>query len=274
MLTGVQMRIVPVAAVRPHEVEDPARERRIEGRLTHDGMLRDPLLVGAIPNLEDYVLLDGTNRRRALQRLEVPFVLVQVIDYADPHAVDLRTWCHAVTLPMEQIIEGASRIPGVRPTPITPLGAADALADRATLAVTTDGRHTYAIEREPEGAARSQQLRAVVDLYEESMVRVECDPDAIEERAGDLLAPLGEAATLVAFPRFTRGQVVQIAVTGDLIPAGITRHMITGGRALRVNLPLEVLSSGDLDRANETLGSHVAALHPRTYTEPTVLFDS
>lgn len=273
MLSDVRLRVVPVLQVHPHEIEDPARERRIEGRLQADGLLRDPLLVGAIPNLEGYVLLDGTNRRRALQRLGIPNALVQVIDYADPRAVELRTWCHAASLPIRNIMADAAGIPGIEAAPIAPLGAADALSDRETLAVATNGKQRFALTRHADAPARSAQLRALVGLYEEHMVRVECDPDEIEEQAAGLLAPLETDGTLIAFPRVSRGQVVQIAVSGDLIPAGITRHMIAAGRALRVNLPLPVLSE-PAESAGETLARHLESLHPRTYTEPTVLFDS
>jgi hypothetical protein len=60
-----------------------------------------------------------------------------------------------------------------------------------------------------------------------------------------------------------------------LIPAGITRHIILSGRALRVNLPLEYLGgTQSAEEANGALQRHLRALAPRTYTEPTILFDS
>ena len=68
----VRLRIVEAASIRPHEIADPGRERRIEQRLRSDRLLRDPLVVGEVPDVDGYVLLDGTNRKRALAALELP----------------------------------------------------------------------------------------------------------------------------------------------------------------------------------------------------------
>jgi hypothetical protein len=66
-----------------------------------------------------------------------------------------------------------------------------------------------------------------------------------------------------------------MAMRGALIPAGITRHVIMGGRALRVNVPLEMLrGSESLEEARQALKRHLASLQPRLYREPTILYDS
>ena len=273
----VQVAIVDVDAVRPHEVADPARERRIERRLAADGVLRDPLVVGAIPDVEGYVLLDGTNRRQALVSLGCKRALVQVIDYADHHAIQLRTWCHAAPGSLPELLSHAELIPGVDVESLPPLATADALLSGDTLAVLLDRRERFALvrTRQPGSlrvSSRADQLRHLVDIYEEGLSRVDCDPDGVEERAHGLWAHTG---VLVAFPPFSRSQVVAIAVGGALIPAGITRHVILGGRALRVNVPLDLLSGSlDLEASDKQLREHLSALQPRLYTEPTILYDS
>src|SRR5438270_23589 len=82
-------------------------------RLREDEQLRDPLMVGALRDVDGLVLLDGTNRRRALDNLGFSLAMVQVIDYADHNSVQLRTWCHGVTLPQDGILDEARAIPGV-----------------------------------------------------------------------------------------------------------------------------------------------------------------
>lgn len=239
-------------------------------------MLRDPLLVGAIPEIEGYVLLDGTNRRLALQHLDVPGVMVQVIDYADHQNVELRTWCHAASLPIDEILADVERIPGVTVSLLSPLAAPDVLHTPGTLAVLLDRRRRYGISLVPgTDEPRARQLRRLVDLYEERMVRIDCDLDRIEEEAGRVFDTEPGTSTLVAFPPFSRAQVVAMAMNETLIPAGITRHMILGGRVLRVNLPLDVLRlESGIDAAAEAFEAHLASLHPRMYREPTILFDS
>lgn len=271
-LFPADLRIVPIAAVLPHEVADTRREQRIEQRLQRDGVLRDPVMVGSIPELDRFILLDGTNRRLALQQLGYPLILVQVLNYADHHAVGLRTWCHAVELPLDRILAGAYAIPGVEIRPLVPLGAADALHDQATLALLLDRARHYVLSRLPGSAVpRAEQLRSLVSAYEPHMVREDCNPDEIEAQAAAV--PPDVSRSLVAFPPITRGQVVQMALEGALIPAGITRHVIRSGRALRVNIPLEMLA-GQPEQATVALAHHLEALHPRIYREPTILFDS
>jgi hypothetical protein len=132
----------------------------------------------------------------------------------------------------------------------------------------------YTVTLPPDDASqRIEALRSFVDLYERSMTRVDCDHGAIEERARAHAAD-GGPTTLIAFPPITRGQVVAMAMEGLRIPAGISRHIILGGRALRVNLPLDVLALPDVEHADEALAHHLAVLHPRVYQEPTILFDS
>lgn len=273
MLSDVQLRVVPLQSILPHEIADPGREARIERRIAAEGVLRDPLLVGSVADVEGYVLLDGTNRRVALEQLGLSLCLVQIIDYDDPSTIELRTWCHSAPVAAADLAAQAEHIPDVEVLPLSPFGTQNALTENNTLGVILDSHRRFAVTALAAARAdRVAKLRSFVDLYEHHMARVDCDADAAESRARAL--PDEENEALIAFPPITRGQVVAMAVEGLRIPAGITRHVILGGRALRVNLPLDVLALHDDARANEALTRHLAALHPRVYHEPTVLFDS
>lgn len=268
--------LVPLHAIRPHELADPEREQRIERRLAADGLLRDPLMVGTVPRLEGFVLLDGTNRLQALQNLTLAWGLVQIVDYSGSGTVTLRTWCHRTPMPFDELVERASTVSGVAVEPIAELGAADVLAKPSTVAVLLDGDRTAALTRVEEYPhSRAEQLRALVDLYEHRMTRVDSDPATVEELAQSLRESENAGVTLVAFSAITRSQVVTMAMRQILIPAGITRHVILEGRALRVNVPLEMLrGAGSLEDARMALDRHLASLQPRLYREPTILYDS
>jgi hypothetical protein len=270
-LDRARLSIVSTADVHPHEVADPTRERLLEQRLRDESTLRDPLIVGSVPDLAGYVLLDGTNRLKALGALGVSWALAQIVDYRDHHAVELRTWCHRASRPLTEIRQAAEAITGLSVASIPPLGVNDALHDHETLAVILDRNEQYALTRQADAASRANQLCRLVQQYEERMVRVDCSHEDLEEQAHSIAA--GQES-LIAFPPFSRSQVVMMATRETLIPAGITRHIIHAGRALRVNLPLSLLEMGDVDDANEALQSHLASLQPRFYREPTILFDS
>ncbi len=82
---------------------------------------------------------------------------------------------------------------------------------------------------------------------------------------------------LMVFPRFDHEEVLQAASAGWLLPAGLTRFVISP-RALRVNYPLEHLRS---DRPLEVKRAELAswvrdraeARRVRYYAESTFLFD-
>lgn len=270
------LRIVPLEEIRPHEVADPAREARIERRLREDGILRDPLIVGTVHDVAGYVLLDGTNRLRALHAIGGQAGLVQVVDYTDVHAVQLRTWCHHASVSVASLAHMADSIPGTTIEALPPLSATEMLVAGRTLAVILNGTDGIGIVRTSEHPhSRPEQLGALVRLYEDRMVRVDCDPTDVEERARTACMGTSGSHSLIAFPPMSRSQVVTMAMRGVLIPAGITRHSILTGRALRVNLPLDLLRHGsNPEHAASALQGHLRSLHPRTYEEPTILFDS
>jgi hypothetical protein len=269
---GARLDIVAIEEVRPHEIADPGRETRIEHRIRDDGLLRDPLVVGQVHDMEGYLLLDGTNRRLALQSLGLSWAMVQTIDYHDRNALDLRTWCHAAPLTLGSLLEAATGLGCLTWEPVAPLEAADALTVPGTVALALDGEAGWAFRLPGGGAAdRTDCLRRFVQLYEASLTRIDCEPDELEHRA----RVLGQRGlVLIAFPRFSRPQVLTMAERELLIPAGITRHIILCGRALRVNLALNVLREPHLETARATFRAHLRSLQPRVYREATILYDS
>src|SRR5207245_9397287 len=48
--------------------------------------------------------------------------------------------------------------------------------------------------------------------------------------------------TLVIFPPIDKGDILRLVAGGGRLPAGITRHLVSG-RVLRLNVPLEWLQS-------------------------------
>jgi hypothetical protein len=176
---------------------------------------------------------------------------------------------------MSEMLAGIEGMEDISFSSLPPLAASDALASPATLAVILDRHRRYALHRSLERSrSRADELRALVELYEERLVRVDCDPEDVEERC-QRTSIVDGSSTLVAFPAFSRSQVLAMAMSGALIPAGITRHLILAGRAMRVNLPLKYLAGSESqEEVNSRLQEHLSTMQPRLYTEPTILFDS
>ena len=84
-------------------------------------------------------------------------------------------------------------------------------------------------------------------------------------------------ALLVVFPQFKVAEVLHAALSGDLLPAGITRFVIPG-RILRLNADLAMLkSNAELSHKRawleQMVAEKLARRNVRFYQEPVTLLD-
>lgn len=273
---GVDLTIVDIEVVHPHEVPDPGRVGRLKQGLSTEGLLRDPAIVAYVEGMEGYLLLDGTNRRAALLELGCGRMLVQLVDYADRHCVNLLTWSHLVELPIETLLAEVARVDDIDVAEVDQQATDRQLEASGSLAAIHYGDRSWLISRKDQSRPSPQVLTDIVAVYEPHMRRESRDEESIAEKLSEVQSrPGGHKCALVTFPRLTRQQVARLAMRQTPIPAGITRHVIRCGRALRVNIPLDWLRPKVTGaEALEGLDQHLSRLRPRRYLEPTVLFDS
>lgn len=263
------LRIVPVGLIIPHELHDRSRADPLIDQLRRDRILKSPVLVtefrGANGALE-YLILDGTNRSISLDLLGIGYALVQVVPYHEPY-VTLSTWNHAVSELSSATLEH-------RLTRLTEMRVTEDQPERFMVCCRfAQGPTWWFVADDASLQTRAECLQAVVAAYitEGRLDRVTgADPEA--------LAPLFPRLTaVIEFPTFQPAEIVELTQHGWRVPAGITRHLVRG-RALRVNYPLEKLSSShSVEEKNEELRSwlqeKIANRQARFYGEPTVLFD-
>jgi hypothetical protein len=120
---------------------------------------------------------------------------------------------------------------------------------------------------------QNKLLNALVDTYKDRGVLHRAMTDSLEEARS--LYP--DLTGVVVFPRYDACEVLALARDGELLPAGLTRHLIQG-RILRVNYPLSELKSRDpLEvknaRLQEWLKRKMSSKEVRFYGEMTYLFD-
>jgi len=274
------LRFVEVERLVPHEKEDERRTTSLASRLRESGVLRNPPIVtpaasGPARPDDRFVVLDGANRVSTVRAAGFPHLVVQVVRYDDP-GVRLTTWHHALgSAASETLRQGLTSIRGLERQQ-EDLGHARALLAR---------RESIAFVAESDGGAlslhgghdlhaRNSLLNAVVDLYRGKHPYSRVTRDSIEEaREGH-----PEFESLVVFPHFQPDEILEVALGGARLPAGITRHVIAW-RALRINVPLERLSdrSRSTQEKNQWLAGWVAERVERSavryYEESTVLFD-
>jgi hypothetical protein len=271
------LRIVAVEALIPHEQHDERRTAPLTERLRVQGVLKNPPVVTPLPGAaaERYVVLDGANRTVAARTAGLPHLLVQVVRYQEPD-VRLLTWNHALTgLPPRELEGALDAVPGLERRAEPADRARALLARREILAyVLARGAAPLALDAKGDLGARNGILNAAVTRYRERAKVYRIGPDLLE-RAEERIP---ETSALVVFPRFAPAEILELAATGALLPAGVTRHVIAW-RALRVNLPIDLLA--DRQRSREEKEAWVRGWvrqrleenRIRFYEESTVSFD-
>ncbi len=263
------LRIVPAESVHLHEDADPQRVAALVTHLEADGVLRNPPIAAAVPG-GGVVILDGANRTSALRHLDLPFHLVQVVDYASAE-VRLDVWHHLLREDGEALVRLLQEA--------TLLDLPDqerlqhGLRDGRLACGLVTPHSVLGVRSAPPLPARLTALRSVVGAYNGrvSIYRVlTTDEETLREEYDRI-------GVLVVFPRFSKEEILALAALPVKLPTGITRHVIPD-RALRVNLPLDLLRTpGDLAGKNtalhELIHARLLAHRVRVYPEPTVLFD-
>lgn len=269
-----KLEVLAVADILLHERHDAQRSAPLLDRLAQEGVLKNPPIVALIPGESRYVVLDGANRVTALRELDIPHVVAQVVDYEDPE-LELDTWHHLLrgmsAAALRTLLAESAGL-AVEASELTHARAL--LARREVLAfVQFPGGAVLALRAAGDLHARTASLNALVDGYKSAGRIFRANTDHL----GELLPLYDDIAGLVVFPRFVPAEIIDLARVGACLPAGITRHLIPR-RALRLNLPLEVLGSPDtLAQKNAWLGQwmrdKLANRTARYYQESTFLFD-
>jgi len=274
-----RLRFVPLELLIPHEREDLRRTTSLAERLKESGALRNPPIITpgtSVGDAERFVVLDGANRVSTLRSSGYPHVVAQIVDYEEP-AVRLSTWHHAlVDLPLCDLERELTGISGLTICREDLSHARALLARRESIAFIrcAETAATLSLHGGHDLHERNRILNAVVDLYRGVRPYHRVTRDSLEEaRASD-----PKVTSLVVFPRFDPDEILEIALSGARLPAGITRHVIAW-RALRVNIPLAILSDhGQTIEAKNAwldrwLSERASKNAIRFYEESTVLFD-
>jgi len=261
--------ILPAEKIYLHEHHDPQRTMPLMQRIGESQILYNPPLVIPVNGTNGrFMVLDGANRVTSMKALGLPHILVQIVDPQSP-GLRLQTWNHVlwnidsdVLLEEIEAIDEISLVPNSEPdfTPQT-LGFLE-LPDRRRLRMQT-----------PSPLARSEVITRLVQMY---IRHARFDRTMVEEII-HLDGYYQQLAGLIIYPPFQVAEVIQFCREEKLLPAGITRFVVSP-RALRVNYPLEYLTRDlSLEEKRNTLHTFIQQRMDkkgvRIYTETTVLYD-
>ena len=274
----LDLEIVPIELVVPHEYIDMKRVARLMERLEDDGQLVNPPVTTYWKGR--YVILDGATRYSALQRLNYPHAIVQVVD-KDTAGFQLHTWYHAISAEAGSGAETGfaplaarlRQIEGLALQPLNPDETRSALQRPQSLCYFADRDGQLTLAEVKPGASKLAVMNAIVDTYNAWGVVERTLLTDIDR----LLAQFPQLAAVAIFPQFTPEDVFDAAADGQLLPAGLTRFVIPG-RILRLNADLERLKRDEplaQKRAwfNQFLAGKLSRSRLRVYQEPVVLLD-
>jgi hypothetical protein len=268
------LRMLPAEKLIPHEDCDPRRVVRLSQRLRAEGILKNPPVVAAIPERDQFVVLDGANRALAFVNLGISHIVAQLVSYQG-FGVELDTWYHVVA--GMDIAEFESAL-----TRVTGLHLQDSSLDEARLALKNHQAAAYIIRADGVRIVSNttnslkhdtRLLNGLVSAYRGKANIYRASNDIWEKQ--EPYYP--DITALVIFPRLSPEDIIQAAQSGEVIPTGITRHIIPH-RALNINIPLEILAADwSQERKDEWLQEwlmeRMAANAIRFYSESTFSFN-
>jgi hypothetical protein len=286
--TGPELKIVPVKDIIIHEHFDKTRSPKLAKRIEEDGVLQDPPIVARLGESK-YVHLDGANRITVFREedlLNCRHILVQIVDYFHPESVKLSTWCHLTQQDKDSFL-ARLQSKGIEPLPMDCTARALISEGQRVLCCLffRDG-DVFGVKGGSDFELRVKLMNEVVRTYEGRIERdsLELEKGEWKGHINSLFEKHDDCNIVVAFPKFTPEQVVQIATklasnknreNAVKMPPGVTRHIVLEGRALRINFPLSVLKAEDisLEAKNEVLKEFLRKKKPRRYEEPTFMYD-
>jgi phosphoglycerate dehydrogenase-like enzyme len=274
----LDLEVVPIEQVVPHEYIDMKRVSRLVDRLEDDGRLINPPVTTYWKGR--YIILDGATRYSSLQQLGYPHAIVQVVD-KDREGFQLHTWYHAISAEeapdaedtFEQLSRRLAQLDGLLLRPTNTDDAQSALLRPNSLCYFIDRQGGHTLAEIAPGAPKLAIMNGIVDSYN-AWGRVERTLLTDVDR---LISQFPRLAAVAVFPQFTPEDVFDAAANGELLPAGLTRFVIPG-RILRLNADLERLKRDEPlaeKRAwfNEFLAGKLSRSRLRVYQEPVVLLD-
>lgn len=272
----LDLRIVPVEQLFLHEETDPDRVDRLRTSMERDGILRNPPIVAEVPGSSPvrYVVLDGATRTTATRAIGCHDILVQVVPY-DMTVIRLEAWYHLLRdNAARTVLDRLRHLDGAVVSMTTVAEAEAALAaNEAAAAIMETPERTHLLTKAGADTSVPHILRQLVRLYGgfgEIHRIVNDDLQATIRRAEGCPA-------IVLFPAWREADILRAAAEGDLLPAGITRHVIPG-RALNVNISLDMLDiAAPIEEKNawlqRWLTAKVTGKKARYYHEPVFVFD-
>ncbi len=279
------LRFVHLQDLTFHERCDFKRTQKLAQQMKRDEHLKNPVLVGCTNNedvrqskrgrSEKLLVLDGVNRVSALRLLNIPDVLIQMVDYEDKR-VKLSSWSHLVfDTQKEEIIKKLKDLNlQVSSCPFN--WRKEALNHQRTI--------SYFLFRDLTGlvvtngiSAPEDKVRNLYQLMATYNGRSEiCYLDS-ERHFLSVFEHLKNSSAINLIPQFSKKEILDLAQKAIYLPFGVTRFIVPH-RILGLEVSCSVLSAQTpLSEKNlflkELLAYRIRTKKAKFYQESVTLFN-
>lgn len=227
----LQLDILEIDGVLPHEATITAVVRRLAARLFKDRVQADPILV----DRESHAVLDGMHRLAALKRVGAQRVLVCLLDYYDDSIMVFR-WLRF--LPFASDLLMASLRTQLQLSPVASQDYAISQVDRFNSPLALLSPSETLLSRKP--FVSLIHSYAEVRRFDRILSQVGASFRSLSEEEGWTALRSGRGCVLYP-PSISKRDVVACSVRRNLLPPKSTRHVVPI-RPVDVRFPLEPLS--------------------------------
>ncbi|MBT3386317.1 MAG: hypothetical protein HN417_00140 [Desulfobacula sp.] len=262
--------VVPLDKVFPHELIDPRRVENLIEKINNSEVFTNPPIV--VPFKDYYVLLDGATRFSAFTKLGYPHIIVQVLK--DRSKFKLDTWFHVIRkIDTQKLLDLLNELPLITMVKSDIKTVQAEMVEHGGLCyIQTVDKTIYHIQPKPD-VNHLDAMNKLTEIY----INASHVTRTLHDDIDILINEFPDLTGVVAFPVFKLDQVLQITDAGNVMPAGITRSIISG-RVMRLNADFEYLKSDrDIDEKNKWLYDLVMEKlskdQTRYYAEPIYLMD-
>jgi hypothetical protein len=283
-----ELRFVHLEDLVFHEICDFKRTQKLAEEIKKDGHLKNPVLVGFIntedieksgkPNhgrVEKLLVLDGVNRVSALRLLNIPDVLIQMVDYKDER-VKLSSWNHLIfDAQKEEIVKKIKELN--LEVSLCPFNwRKEALNHQSTI--------SYFLFRDMNGlvvnngsVAPEEKVKSLCGLLALYNGRSEiCYLDS-DNHLPSVFEHFKNSSAINLIPQFDKKEILDLYRKGIFLPFGITRFIIPH-RILGLEVSCSVLSAETpLSEKNlflrELLSYRIKTRKAKFYQESVTLFN-
>jgi len=268
-----RLSLLGIDELKPHEEVVEKSVKSLASEIMAQGEVRDPLMV----DQDDYIILDGMHRFSSLKALKCRFAPCCLLDY-DNGNIKVGSWFRLFIVDKadgaaEDLLRTSTLAYSKRKATLENISYSP-----QTVVMTGDGTVFSLSDADPVQCARTGVL------LEREMVKKGHAVEYLSEIMAIQKLRSGEVNFVISLPIFTKQQIRNCGMEGNLLPHKVTRHVIPS-RPLRINVPLSLLRDQDISlpeadlRLNEILARKQMTTRPpgsivegRRYEEELLVF--